>query len=101
MNDVKNMSGAVDIDAVVNLTLQKFKRLLGVTQDYVKDIFKSCDVRNLLSKCHSSTGITTSTWTSSCCFPAVSSPSASPATRPSASLTSCRTKSSVSRGRNV
>jgi hypothetical protein len=38
----------VEIDAVLNIALQKFRSLLGVTQDYVKDIFSACDVCHFL-----------------------------------------------------
>lgn len=37
-------SGVVDMDAALNIALQKFRLLVGHTKEYVIDIFKSCDV---------------------------------------------------------
>ena len=45
INDLRNSSGAVDLDAVLDLALQKYRVLIGATQEYVKDIFNACDVK--------------------------------------------------------
>lgn len=44
--DPKNSSGAIDLDAALGVCLQKYRILVGTTQDYVRDIFMACDVRS-------------------------------------------------------
>lgn len=47
-NEPKNQYGAADLNAALNIALQKFRALLGSTQEYVKDIFQAGDVSNII-----------------------------------------------------
>ena len=37
-------SGAVDIDEVLQICLQNYRYIIGITQEYLEDIFTACDV---------------------------------------------------------